>query len=171
MKMEVKMIHNIKPKIIENLLLTLFISILVLLVLAQANPLINLPSRDGGIYAYIGHIILEGKLPYVDAWESKTPGIFYLNAFALWFGKGTQWGIWLVEFVFLFISAWVGYGLMRKLWQPGAAIFGTLVWLFGLNQVLSGGNFTEEYPLLFNFLASFFFWKGFRSQKKTHMIS
>lgn len=150
----------------EKVIIIFFLAILVALTLVQANPITTYPSRDGGAFNYIGRLILEGKLPYVDVWDSKPPGIFYLNAFALWLGRNTRWGIWLVEFVFLFGAACVGYKLMKTLWQPGAAIIGTIIWLWGLNGVLSGGNFTEEYPLLFNFLAIYAFWNSIQKPKK-----
>ena len=144
----------------SRILLLTLLGLIAALVLLQANPLTNLPSRDGGIYTYIGSVIRAGGLPYVDAWESKPPGIFYLDAFALSLGGGTRWGIWLVEFVFLLIGAGLGYQVMSRIWNSSAALFGTLAWLFALNKVLEGGNYTEEYPLLFNFLALYVFWKG-----------
>jgi Dolichyl-phosphate-mannose-protein mannosyltransferase len=148
----------------EKILFLVLLGLAVGLVLLQANPLTNAPSRDGGLYAYVGNIVREGKLPYINAWENKPPGIFYLDAFALWLGF--RWGIWLVEYLFLFTAAWAGYWLMRRLWQPGAAIFGTAAWLLSLNSVLSGGNLTEEYPLLFSFLAIGFFWLSIQNPKK-----
>jgi len=153
------------PPLAGRILLVAFLGLLVALVLLQANPLTTYPSRDGGIYAYIGSVVRAGGQPYIDAWESKPPGIFYLDAFALWIGKGYRWGIWLVEFAFLFAAAWIGYRLMKGLWQASTAIFGTAAWLWALNRVLSGGNYTEEYPLLFNFLALYVFWLGTRQPK------
>ena len=149
-----------------RVLLLVFLALLVALVLLQANPLTDYPSRDGGIYAYVGSRVLAGGLPYVDAWESKPPGIFYLDAFALWLGRGYRWGIWLVEYAFLFTAAFIGYQLMRRLWQASAALFGTVIWLAALNRVLSGGNYTEEYSLLFNFLALYAFWRSTQAPGK-----
>ena len=156
---------NSYSAILGAFLSILFLAALAALVLVQADPLTSVPSRDGGAFAYIGHVILEGKLPYINAWDSKPPGIFYLNAFALWLGRGTRWGIWLMEFGFLFAAAGIGYRLMIRLWGPGAAVFGTVFWMMGLDLVLSGGNFTEEYSLPFSFLALFLFWKGLEKPK------
>ena len=150
----------------EKILIIVFITMLVALVLVQANPLTNYPTRDGGIFAYVGHIIREGKLLYIDVWDNKPPGIFYLNAFALWLGRDTGWGIWTVEFVFLFGAAWIGYRSMKTLWNPLAALMATALWLWALHKPLSGGNYTEEYSLLFNFLAIFAFTKSVQSPRK-----
>jgi hypothetical protein len=152
-----------KTAVIERTLLLFLIAICVGLVLLQALPATNLPSRDGGVYSYIGSQIVRGKLPYVDAWESKPPGIFYLNAVAI--DLGGRWGIWILEYLFLFVAVWVGYHVMRKWWGDIPALFGTLLSLLSLNIVLFGGNVTEEYSLPFSFLAFYMFSSSLEEQK------
>ncbi len=153
------MANKTKTLVLENVLLAMFVSVLVLLVLSQANPLFNYPSRDGGVFNYIGHLILNGKLPYLDAWDNKPIGIYYLNALGLWLGRETRWGIWLLEFSFLFGSSLLGFVLIRRIWpQSISAILSTICWLWGLSKILTGGNHTEEYSLLFSFLAMYLFW-------------
>lgn len=139
------------------LVLAATFAVLALTVLVQANPGTGLPKRDSGIYIYIGEQILHGKLPYRDAWDHKPPAIFYLNAAALKIGRGTRWGVWLVEFAFLFAAIAVSYSLIKKLWGFWPAIFGIVIWLWGLDRTLQKGNFTEEYPLLFHFISLFLF--------------
>ena len=138
---------------LTQLLLALVFVLLALIVLAQANPGTRLPGRDYGFYAYIGDQILHGKLPYRDAWESKPPAIFYLNALALWIGRGSRWGIWIVEYICLVLSIGISYSTLRRLWGTWAALGGTLLWLIGLSLTLEGGNLTEEYPLVLHFLS------------------
>jgi hypothetical protein len=134
-------------------LLAVLFALLTLIVLTQANPGVEIPTRDYGAYAYIGKQIAKGYLPYRDMWESKPPGIFYLNAFALRLGRGLRWGIWLVEFAFLFSAIAASYHLIKKLWGIAPALFSVFIWLWGMDYTLQGGNFTEEYPLVFHFLA------------------
>lgn len=135
------------------ILYAVLFALLALTVLTQANPGTELPNRDYGYYAYIGKQIAKGYLPYQDAWESKPPAIFYLNAFALRLGRGFRWGIWLVEFGFLFSAIAASFYLIKKLWGIAPALFGIFVWLWGMDFTLQGGNYTEEYPLVFHFLA------------------
>jgi hypothetical protein len=104
-------------KFVFGMLVLVFLSLLVLGVLRQANPLKNGLSLDSGYYLYIGQQVLHGKLPYLDAWESKPPGVFYVNAFAMWLGRETRWGVWLVEFTFLLVSSALGFFVMRR-WEP-----------------------------------------------------
>lgn len=141
------------------LILTSTFAILALTVLTQANPGTEQPNRDYGFYAYIGKQIVKGQLPYRDAWESKPPAIFYLNAISLRIGRGSRWGIWLVEYVFLFAAILASYRLIKNFWGVQAALFGVVTWLWGLDFALQGGNYTEEYPLIFHFISLLIFVK------------
>jgi len=141
----------------KTILFGVLFAILALIVLTQANPGTNLPNRDYGFYAYIGKLIVKGKLPYRDVWESKPPAIFYLNAFALRLGRGFRWGIWLTEFVFLLSAITASFFLMKKLWGTAPALFGVFVWLWGMDFTLQGGNYTEEFPIVFHFLVLMIF--------------
>ncbi|MEK7949049.1 ArnT family glycosyltransferase [Luteolibacter soli] len=58
-------------------------------------------GRDQGIYAVVARSILEGGMPYRDAWDFKPPGIFVLYAIARLFFGANDWGIRLLECLFL----------------------------------------------------------------------
>ncbi len=135
----------------------LFILLLAALILDLGNPLFDKPARDGGFFLYAGSQILSGKIPYVDFWDSKGPAIFYINALGLFLGQGSRWGVWGVEFVFVFAWLFILYKTILKQWQHGAAVFGITLAALGLRIVLGYGNYTEEYALLFNALALFLF--------------
>lgn len=139
-------------------LLIVVLSILAaLMVLNQANPLTTRLGRDSGMYAYVASHLLQGKTPYVTAWEHKPPAIFFIDAAGLWLGKGGRWGIWSVEFLFLLGAILAGYQALKRSYGSGPAILGSLIWLSGLALVLEGGNFTEEYALLFSFVSLLLF--------------
>ena len=128
----------------------IFLFVLSLLVLDFANPLFDKPARDGGFFLYAGQQILEGKIPYIDFWDSKGPAIFYINALGLWLGGGSRWGVWFVELFFVFTTILILYRALLKKWGAGAALFGVAIAGFGLRFALGYGNYTEEYALLFN---------------------
>ena len=128
-----------------------------LVVLSQANPLTTELRRDSGIYAYVSSQLLHGRTPYIAAWESKPPGIFFIDALALWLGKGTRWGIWAVEVCSLLGAALTGLRLLSRKFGWGAALFSTLLWMCGMGLTLDGGNLTEEYSLLFAFVCLLIF--------------
>ncbi len=125
-----------------------------------SNPMFSYPGRDGGIFLYIGSLILKGKIPYLDVWENKGPLVFYINALGLAFSNGSRWGVWLLEFLFIFVAAWIGYLTLKRTMGLIPALIGTFVWVIAAGNVLQGGNFSEEYSLLFSFMALFAFLKS-----------
>lgn len=140
--------------------------LLAALILDLGNPLFDKPARDGGFFLYAGSQILSGKIPYLDFWDSKGPAIFYINALGLALGQGSRWGVWGLEFGFTFAWLFILYKTALKKWGDSAAIFGIVLASLGLRIVLGYGNYTEEYALLFNALALYFFFsdedKGWR---------
>jgi hypothetical protein len=142
-----------KRVVVFRLISICAIFLLVSIVLADANPATNLPKIDSGTFEYIVQQILRHKLPYRDVWDSKPPAIFYVNALGLWIGKGSRWGIFAIEFASLFIATGLAFWFLKKQWGLPAAWFGTFTWLYGLSNTIQGGNLTEEYPLVFHFLA------------------
>lgn len=139
-----------------------------LIVLQQANPALNKLGRDSGTFAYIGSLVLRGDAPYLTAWDSKPPGTFLINAAGLWLGRGTRWGPWFIEFISLSAAAIFGFLAMRKQFGVGvAALLASMIWLYGLNGILIGGNLTEEYSLFFGFLSIFLFSLSLNKEKNT----
>jgi len=149
--------NDLSLNILQNILLLVLTIIVVMTILVQANPATNLPARDYGWYLYVGEQITHGKLPYKDAWENKPPAIFYTNAIGLWIGRGSRWGIWVLEFVVLLTAIWVSYFLLKKLWGIWPALFGMYFWLYTFDKTLVGGNLTEEYPLPVHFISLYIF--------------
>ena len=125
---------------LRNALLLAFLALLSAVVLAQANPFLTIPNRDAGYNLYAGSLILKGRLPYVDFWNTKGPAIYFLNALGLYLGHGLRWGVWAIEYAFLLGSALLLFMLMRREWGAGSAAFGLIVATVGLNTVFTGGN-------------------------------
>jgi hypothetical protein len=141
----------------KNFGLIILMGISTLIILYRAMPILSLPNRDSGVFLYFGQIILKGKIPYQYIWDNKPMGIFYIDALGLWLGHGSRWGVWLVEFIFLFISILAAYQAIKRLWGSTTAILSSGIWLWALSRILINGNLVEEYSLTFNFLALFCF--------------
>lgn len=153
---------------IKLILALLLLTFLTAIVLEQAIPLYSVPDRDNGIYLYLGKTILDGKLPYVDAWEQKPPLIFYINALGLTIGNGSRWGVFALEFAAVFLAGWFFFRLAKSLWGFETAILSSVIWLLSLEPILQGGNFTEEYSLPLNFLSLGLFWLAEQKQKPVY---
>ena len=62
---------------------------------------------DGSIYQYIGHLMLEGKMPYADAFDHKGILLYLINALACMISE--RWGIWLINLIFFYLILYFSY--------------------------------------------------------------
>ncbi len=154
--------HRLPDIFIPLLLGLLAFSILV----GVAPHLQPNPVTDSGIFLYVGDKLANGSTLYVDAWDHKGPVIFYINALGLLIGGGSRWGVWFLELLAVVGATLLGYRLMRKVFGRYPAIFGSVMWLISLPKVLEGGNLTEEYGLLLQFAAIWFFVRAGESGKR-----
>lgn len=64
----------------------LFLLAFALLVALRSPSIVQPAGADQGLYAYVGQRILDGGLPYRDAWDQKPPAIHFTYAamYAIW---------------------------------------------------------------------------------------
>ena len=88
---------------------------ITLFAVALRLPHLGLPlDRDEGEYAYAAWRLLEGGLPYRDAFDLKSPGIYGLYALALaLFGHGVE-AIRLLAAIFVAGTVLAVYALGRN---------------------------------------------------------
>ena len=78
----------------------IIILITILAIAAIRYRLLGVPlERDEGEYAYMGQLLLQGILPYVEAYNMKFPGIYFLYALILTLFGQTHTGIHLALLV------------------------------------------------------------------------
>ncbi|MCP4250529.1 MAG: hypothetical protein GY778_26090 [bacterium] len=65
---------------------------LPLLAIAQFLSHIRADEYDAWLFAYYGKQLLGGRLLYGQLWDNKPPGIFWVNAVALWLSGGSLAG-------------------------------------------------------------------------------
>ena len=73
-------------------------------------------GRDQGIYAMVARAILDGRMPYRDAFDFKPPGIFLVFALARALFGPAQWGIRVVEVAGLAAMAVAMIRLAERWW-------------------------------------------------------
>ena len=73
-------------------------------------------GRDQGIYAVVARTVLDGGMPYRDAWDFKPPGIYVLYAAARARLGSEQLGIRIVEVLGLALSIRGLMVLARRFW-------------------------------------------------------
>ena len=155
-----------KKTYICGVLEKVYIFLGTLVVLLPVSPM-NAPYslRDSGVFLFVGWRMLEGELPYVNVWDHKPPLVFFINALGQLLSKTSTWGVWIIEFLFLFVAALIGYKLLKRIFGVFSAIIGTFIWLLALFFILYGGNLTTEYALPFQFAALWIFWSTINKKK------
>ncbi len=73
-------------------------------------------GRDQGIYAVVGREILDGGMPYRDAWDFKPPGIYVAYAVAQAISGGAPWGIRALEAGGAMATLWMLTRLSQRWW-------------------------------------------------------
>lgn len=146
----------------NNILIVGFIIYLSAVLIVPSNPLDNLPGQDNGVFLYAGQQILQGDIPYLDFWDHKGPLIFYLNAIGLGLASGSRWGVWILELIFLFLTAIGIYQIVLSKWSKFIAIMSLILWFILINKVSSylrfgDSNYTETYSILFSVWAILFY--------------
>lgn len=140
-----------------------------IIALFPSNPNnMTLPSRDSGVFLYMGWRFLNGDIPYRDVWDHKPPLIYFVDALGLALTPESLWGVWILRFIFIFCTLFVIYKLLNGEFGISAARAGVIVLTSGLLTILEKGNVTEEYALVFQALG---FWLSVRAWKKDFPIS
>lgn len=119
---------------------------------------------DSSVFLTIGRGITQGKLPYIDFFDHKGPLLYVINAIG--YGLMGITGVWMIEYLFLLVTSFLAFHIVKKLLPRSsvcANLIITLMSLSYLSRVLEGGNFTEEYALLFMMSGLYIFTKVFRN--------
>jgi 4-amino-4-deoxy-L-arabinose transferase-like glycosyltransferase len=135
------------------------VAVLVLAAIAFAAvraPLISVPlERDEGEYAYIAQRILDGDVPYRDAFDQKPPATFFVYAAAIGaFGAS-------IESIHGFMYLWTActaaflFGCVRRRGGRKAAAFAVLVFaVVSADPSLTGNAANTEIFMLLPLVAS-----------------
>lgn len=110
---------------------------------------------DSSVFRYIGWEMTMGKVPYRDLFDHKGPLLFFINYIGACIGPDR--GIWIVEFVFLFATAFFIYKMARRTLGRGYSLFVVLLVLALLSIYYEYGNLTEEYAMVFQIAATYIF--------------
>ena len=136
--------------ILLDLGLTTALAALVLVLQVKSSPRFVEMAPDSGLFAYTGWRILDGDLLYRDVFDTKPPGVFYLNAAALWIGGETVWPIWGLSAIWVTVTGVGLFFVLKSVSGRVTALAATSLFLVVLHQsaIYQGGNSTELFALL-----------------------
>ncbi len=123
-------VQNILKQIWDKVLTVIGV-LFVLLPLSPLNMKLDC-CRDSGVFLYAGWRILNGALPYRDIWDHKPPIIYYINALSVLIGQNSRWGIWIIEFISLFLAATICFQLIKKAFGSIPAVISLILPLLTL---------------------------------------
>src|SRR4030043_1776643 len=105
----------------------------ILIIILIFTFLIRLPSLfeplwvdDEALYLTIGQKILRGGLLYVDIFDHKTPGIYYLAALMIKFFGANLWSFRLLLIIWVLLTLTFFYFLTRKMFDRKTAALATI---------------------------------------------
>ena len=127
----------------------LFLSFVFLLLFSYStSPLYLIDGRDSIVFKTMGLAICNGRIPYVDIFDHKGP-VFYLIQTMAEYVHWNRWGLFLIQYITLSISSITWYKIAKIYVSPFKSLISILLIFFLYFYMIEGGNFTEEYSLLF----------------------
>ena len=112
----------------------------------------NQLAGDTYVYLYVGGLIPKGLMPYRDFFDHKGPLLYLIMALGICIGRVA--GVWLIQSVFLFASAYFAYKTARLLASRAASVAASslaVMW-YSLGET---GPDTLAVPLILASLYSF----------------
>lgn len=128
-------------------LLYALLALATLLVFSYStSPLWPNTCFDQCIFSVIGWNWAEGQLPYLTAWDSKGPVIFFFNMLGHLFTDGEA-GIFTIQAVNLAAVLWLSDRFLRGYVSGKKSFFFCLCFLLAYIVICSGGNQVGDYTL------------------------
>jgi 4-amino-4-deoxy-L-arabinose transferase-like glycosyltransferase len=152
-------IIEMKTKKIHILVVLLLLSLTLFL----RYPFVKVPvlDTDESVYIDVADNIMNGGMPYKDAWDHKPPLIYYLfdMAFML-FGKSIS-GVHIFTIFYITATSFLMYIMVSRIWGKYAGIFAGISYpIFLESDIIQGlASNTEIFMNLFIIAGIYFFMK------------
>lgn len=142
----------------SKLLVIIIISILSIIICMQSktNIFVNGTSgTDSSVFRYIGWMMTKGLIPYKDIFDHKGLLTYFINYVGVLLSY--DYGIWIIEVVFMFFTIAMSYRLARLFSNSKNSMLSIFIAFTMFDAYFEGGNFTEEWALPFILLALYIY--------------
>ena len=100
-------------ELLKQLPLYALVALGLTLIFLSNSPLWNSFCADQSMFSVIGANWAEGKLPYVDTWDSKGPFIFFMNMIGHRLARG-EMGIFILQTINLVAVLPLSHYFLRR---------------------------------------------------------
>lgn len=144
------------------LLVVIFLVVAPMIGLSQLIAFWRTDVVDDQMFAYYGWRIAHGATVYVDVWDNKPPGIYWINAVGMLVSNGSYFGVIAMCALALAIAHAGFFVAASSVYSRGAAALATLLLSFYVTHAdLTGGtNRTETFLIACEALAVAFYLRG-----------
>ncbi|MEE9296370.1 MAG: glycosyltransferase family 39 protein [Phycisphaerae bacterium] len=134
-----------------------------ILAVAQFAALCRVDDIDSVLFAYYGKRMVAGQQLYVDLWDNKPPGIFWIDAAGLWLAQGYYAGIVVVCSLATLGSATLFFLTARRLYSLNVAAVGTVLAALYINLYYYhvGSNRPSTFYVFFELLTLLLYCRAF----------
>ncbi|MCK4340175.1 MAG: glycosyltransferase family 39 protein [Phycisphaerae bacterium] len=145
------------------LILVMVVTIVPLIVVCQIIAYWRVDVVDDQMFGYFGWRIAHGAAVYLDVWDNKPPGIYWINAVGMLVGHDSYFGVIAMCVVALIVAHAAFFIVGSSVYHRGAAALGTILLSFFLTHgfYTGGTNRTETFLVACELVAVAFYMRGF----------
>jgi len=100
-------------------------------------------AGDVGVYSYVGSCVADGLVPYKDAWDIKSPGIFMQYGVALLMFGHSDTAVVLMDFIMAIGAAFMIFFAAARVKNETVGMFAAAAWLITYNYMHLEGWFGQ----------------------------
>jgi len=146
-----------------NLIVLMVLLITPMIVLSQVIAYWRTDVVDDQMFGYFGWRIAHGARVYIDVWDNKPPGIYWINALGMLLARDHYGGIMALCVLALVIAHTCFFAIGASLYFRGAATLATILLSFFLTHAFytGGTNRTETFVVACELSAVLLYVRGF----------
>lgn len=146
-----------------QLIVLMVVLITPMIVLSQVIAFWRTDVVDDQMFGYFGWRIAHGATVYVDVWDNKPPGIYWINALGMLVGNDSYFGVIAMCVIALVAAHVCFFTISSSLYFRGAAAFATILLSFFLTHAFytGGTNRTETFLVACELAAVLLYVRGF----------
>lgn len=144
-------------------IIVMLLCIAPMIALSQVVAWYRTDVVDDQMFAFFGWRIANGATVYLDVWDNKPPGIYWINALAMLLSGGSYVGVIVACVVALFVAHAAFFVAATQVYFRGAATLTTILLSFFLTHVYytGGTNRTETFLVACELVAVALYLRGF----------